>query len=63
MEEIFSTFGKLTRVELEINPTSQISECFGYVEFENRKDAERAVEEMDGVKSHLFFLFLLIYWV
>jgi RNA recognition motif-containing protein len=47
LEEIFSHFGKVKNVELVVNRKTNISEGFGYVEFEKRSDAEKALEYLD----------------
>ncbi|KAL3900458.1 MAG: hypothetical protein SGCHY_001324 [Lobulomycetales sp.] len=44
LEKLFEKFGKVTRCDVKRGPASN----FGFVEFENREEAEVAVKEMDG---------------
>lgn len=48
LNEIFATFGKLSRVELVLDRRVGLSRGFAYVEYDHRKDAEEAQLYMDG---------------
>ena len=48
VKEIFSNFGNVKHVEIAIDKTVNLPRGFAYVEYENREDAEKAVDYMDG---------------
>uniref|UniRef100_A0A670YM16 RRM domain-containing protein n=1 Tax=Pseudonaja textilis TaxID=8673 RepID=A0A670YM16_PSETE len=49
LQEIFSKFGKTLSVKVMIDNTGR-SKGFGFVNFENHQDAQKAVEQMDGTE-------------
>ncbi len=48
VKDLFARFGNLQRVYLARNKTTQASRGFAFVSFYNRKDAERAMETLQG---------------
>ncbi|MCL7032713.1 hypothetical protein MKW94_000090 [Papaver nudicaule] len=44
---LFSTFGAVNRVHVAVNQTTGMSRGFGYVNFVNMEDADRAINELD----------------
>uniref|UniRef100_A0A2N9FDP0 Eukaryotic translation initiation factor 3 subunit G n=1 Tax=Fagus sylvatica TaxID=28930 RepID=A0A2N9FDP0_FAGSY len=46
--ELFSTFGPVTRVYVAIDQNTGMSRGFGFVNFVNREDAERAINKLNG---------------
>ncbi|RVW19437.1 Eukaryotic translation initiation factor 3 subunit G [Vitis vinifera] len=48
LRELFSRFGQLTRVYVAIDHKTGLSRGFGYVNFVNREDAERAISKLNG---------------
>eukprot|EP00899_Mesostigma_viride_P000518 jgi/Mesvir1/10467/Mv14377-RA.1 len=49
LREIFGNFGKVVKVELAIDRLVNLPKGFGYIEFETRAEAEKALDFMDGV--------------
>jgi RNA recognition motif-containing protein len=50
LEEIFSKFGKTNSCDVITDKYSGNSKGFGFVEFENDKDADKAIKELNGTK-------------
>jgi RNA recognition motif-containing protein len=50
LEEIFSHYGPILKVDLPVDKVTKFNKGNGYVEFENRADAEQALKFMDGVQ-------------
>eukprot|EP01027_Heterolobosea_sp_BB2_P025457 GEZU01039074.1.p1 GENE.GEZU01039074.1~~GEZU01039074.1.p1 ORF type:complete len:203 (-),score=30.79 GEZU01039074.1:634-1242(-) len=50
LEEEFSRFGKIGKIEIPIHPDSRKSKGFAFIEFDKVEDAEYAIKKMDGVK-------------
>ncbi len=48
MRDLFSRFGNLQRVYLARNKVTQQSRGFAFVSFYNRRDAEKALETLQG---------------
>lgn len=48
LRELFTRFGPLTRVYVAIDHKTGLSRGFGYVNFVNREDAERAINKLNG---------------
>ncbi len=48
MRDLFSRFGNLQRVYLARNKITQQSRGFAFVSFYNRRDAEKAIETLQG---------------
>ncbi|WCJ19675.1 Eukaryotic translation initiation factor 3 subunit G [Euphorbia peplus] len=48
LEELFSTFGPVSRKYVAIDQQTGISRGFGFVNFANKGDAERAINKLNG---------------
>lgn len=48
LHELFRTFGQITRVYVAIDQKTGLSRGFGFVNFANREDAERAINKLNG---------------
>ena len=48
LHELFRPFGQITRVYVAIDQKSGFSRGFGFVNFANREDAERAINKLNG---------------
>ncbi|CAM9426954.1 unnamed protein product, partial [Heterosigma akashiwo] len=48
LEEIFSTYGQTSKVELVVDKRVNLPKGYAFVEFKNREDAEQAQLCMDG---------------
>lgn len=46
--ELFRTFGPVTRVYVAIDQKTGVSRGFGFVNFVNKEDAERAINKLNG---------------
>ncbi|CAL9211704.1 unnamed protein product [Musa hybrid cultivar] len=46
--ELFRTFGPVTRVYVAVDQKTGVSRGFGFVNFVNREDAERAINKLNG---------------
>ncbi|RZS27984.1 hypothetical protein BHM03_00061532 [Ensete ventricosum] len=46
--ELFHTFGPVTRVYVAVDQKTGLSRGFGFVNFVNREDAERAINKLNG---------------
>ncbi|KAG6499889.1 eukaryotic translation initiation factor 3 subunit G-like [Zingiber officinale] len=46
--ELFQTFGPVTRVYVAVDQKTGVSRGFGFVNFVNREDAERAINKLNG---------------
>lgn len=46
--ELFRTFGPVTRVYVAIDQKTGVSRGFGFVNFVNKDDAERAISKLNG---------------
>ena len=53
LSEVFSCFGDVTRAEIPVNRRTGLPLEFGFVEFKNCGDAERAMECMNEVRGWL----------
>eukprot|EP01135_Chromosphaera_perkinsii_P004942 Nk52_evm9s305 gene=Nk52_evmTU9s305 len=50
VEEIFSNYGTVIATDMPINRKNGLHKCYAYVEFEERKQAEQAIEYMNGAQ-------------
>lgn len=50
LEEIFSKFGKVVSCDVIIDRYSGKSKGFGFVEMENDKEADEAIEKLNGTE-------------
>lgn len=50
LEEMFSKFGKVNSCDLITDKYTGQSKGFGFVEFENDKDAEEAIKKLNATK-------------
>ncbi|XP_034677747.1 eukaryotic translation initiation factor 3 subunit G-like [Vitis riparia] len=48
LHELFSRFGPPTRVYVAIDHKFDLSRGFGYANFVNKEDAERAIDKLNG---------------
>ncbi|KAL2898881.1 Eukaryotic translation initiation factor 3 subunit G [Bienertia sinuspersici] len=48
LHELFRPFGQITRVYVAIDQKTGLSRGFGFVNFANREDAERAINKLNG---------------
>jgi translation initiation factor 3 subunit G len=48
LRELFQTFGKVVRANVIKDRNTGESKGFGFVSFESRKDAEKALNKMNG---------------
>ncbi|KAG9439716.1 hypothetical protein H6P81_019881 [Aristolochia fimbriata] len=48
LHELFRTFGPVTRVYVAIDQKTGVSRGFGFVNFVNKEDAERAINKLNG---------------
>lgn len=48
LHELFRTFGQITRVYVALDQKTGLSRGFGFVNFANREDAERAINKLNG---------------
>lgn len=48
LNELFAPFGQVERVKVVTDRQTGASRGFGFVEFSNRAEAERAIMEMNG---------------
>ncbi|KAK2993153.1 hypothetical protein RJ640_015340 [Escallonia rubra] len=48
LHELFRTFGPLSRVYVALDQKTSMSRGFGFVNFVNREDAERAINKLNG---------------
>ncbi|XP_057536054.1 uncharacterized protein LOC130814073 [Amaranthus tricolor] len=48
LHDLFRTFGQITRVYVAIDQKTGLSRGFGFVNFANREDAERAINKLNG---------------
>ncbi|GMH12735.1 hypothetical protein Nepgr_014576 [Nepenthes gracilis] len=48
LQELFRPFGSITRVYVAIDQRTGLSRGFGFVNFVNREDAERAINKLNG---------------
>ncbi|RWR86135.1 RNA recognition motif domain-containing protein [Cinnamomum micranthum f. kanehirae] len=46
--ELFRTFGAVSRVYVAVDQKTQVSRGFGFVNFVNKEDAERAINKLNG---------------
>ncbi|THU60596.1 hypothetical protein C4D60_Mb07t14440 [Musa balbisiana] len=46
--ELFRTFGPVTRVYVAVDQKTGVSRGFGFINFVNREDAERAINKLNG---------------
>lgn len=48
VRELFGAFGHLTRVSVPVDRTTGLSRGFGYVNFANKEDGQRAIDKLNG---------------
>eukprot|EP01018_Ginkgo_biloba_P039026 Gb_40499 [translate_table: standard] len=48
LHELFQTFGSVTRVYVAVDQKTGMSRGFGFVNFVNREDAQRAINKLNG---------------
>ena len=48
LRELFLPFGNVTRVYVALDKETQVSRGFGFVNFANREDAQRAINKLNG---------------
>ncbi|GAB2234023.1 hypothetical protein Droror1_Dr00003259 [Drosera rotundifolia] len=48
LQDLFWPFGKITRTYVAMDQKTSTSRGFGFVNFENREDAERAINKLNG---------------
>lgn len=53
LREIFERFGRVTRVFLAKDRETGRAKGFAFISFQERTDAAKACEKVDGSKSHL----------
>ncbi|KAJ3179774.1 hypothetical protein HK101_010013 [Irineochytrium annulatum] len=58
LEDVFMKFGKVTRLDIKRGASFN----FGFVEFEDRRDAEDALKETDGKEMPGFNTRLVVEW-
>lgn len=46
--ELVDAFGPITRIYVAMDQKTGVSRCFGFVNFVNREDAERAINKLNG---------------
>lgn len=54
LREIFERFGRVTRVFLAKDRDTQRAKGFAFISFQERTDAAKACEKIDGCKCHSF---------
>ena len=54
LREIFERFGRVTRVFLAKDRDTQRAKGFAFISFQERSDAAKACEKIDGCKCHPF---------
>ncbi|CEG48293.1 rna binding [Plasmopara halstedii] len=52
LEEVFSKFGRVEKCEVIVDPVTKESRGFGFVTFEDVRDAEDAVKELNNQEIH-----------
>ncbi len=52
LREIFERFGRVTRVFLAKDRDTQRAKGFAFISFQERSDAAKACEKIDGCKFH-----------
>lgn len=48
LKNLFSRFGKIIDVKIPINPTNNQNKGFGFVEFENKNIAMKAIKDLNN---------------
>jgi len=52
LDELFTSYGKVTNVKILTDFETGESRGFGFVEFKEDRDAREAIEQLDGKRWH-----------
>lgn len=55
LRDMFERFGRVTRVFLAKDKGTNMAKGFAFISFQDRSDAARACEKMDGCKFSILF--------
>ena len=62
LREIFERFGRVTRVFLAKDRETGRAKGFAFISFQERSDAAKACEKIDGCKFFALFLLLVLHF-